>query len=70
MLLFVGAGSKQSMENWCMRKCDCNLSLRNILLKQVIFSFFQKIFLKAFLTPRNIIFFQEMISISLSCFEK
>ena len=27
MLLFVRAGSKQSMENWCMRRCDCNLSL-------------------------------------------
>ena len=28
MLLFVGAGSKQRMENWCMRRCDCNLSLK------------------------------------------
>ena len=27
MLLYVGAGSKQSMENWCMRRCHCNLSL-------------------------------------------
>ena len=27
MLLFVGAESKQRMENWCMRRCDCNLSL-------------------------------------------
>ena len=26
--MFVGAGSKQSMENWCMRRCDCNLSLK------------------------------------------
>ena len=34
MLLFVGAGSKQSMENRCMRRCDCNLSL--IILKVVL----------------------------------
>ena len=33
MLLFVGAGSKQRMENWCMRRCDCNLSLKDNLKK-------------------------------------
>ena len=35
MLWFVGAGSKQSMENWCMRRCDCNLSLLNFILIKI-----------------------------------
>ena len=36
MLLFVGAGSKQSVENWCMRRCDCNLSLKKFVHKEII----------------------------------
>ena len=28
MLLYVGPGSKQKMENWHLRRCDCNLSLK------------------------------------------
>ena len=43
MLLFVGAGSKQSMENWCMRRCDCNLSLKYINYMYSVIIYFENL---------------------------